>query len=221
MLRSHKQIATNKRLFLPACILVLSSFVTPTTLIAQEKGVETTLDQKSLVQALQKGGYVIYLRHAATDHSQIDSDRVNLQNCKTQRNLSQEGKEQSRAIGKAFAALGIKVAKVTTSPYCRCVDTGRLAFGKVTIIDELGFAISQTEAETKRLADALRKLLGMKPPMGANTVLVSHTANLKEAARVWPKPEGVAHIFEPQEDGGFLHVAKVLPEEWAELARLK
>jgi phosphohistidine phosphatase SixA len=215
----NTQTATRKMCVLQISLVLLSVLALPTMLIAQEKSPDTKRDRKALVYALQKGGYVIYLRHAATDHSRTDSDREDLNSCEKQRNLSEEGREQARTIGEAFTALGIKVAKVLTSPYCRCVDTGRLAFGEVTVEEGLNFAISKDAAETKRLATALRKLLGTQPPEGANIVLVSHSANLKEATGVWPKSEGVTHIFQPHEDGGFLHIGEVLAEEWVELVR--
>lgn len=178
------------------------------------------LQGEALVRALQKGGYIIYLRHAATEHAQVDTDRMTFENCQTQRNLSEEGRQQSRTIGQVFTTLGIRVAQVLTSPYCRCVETGKLAFGQVTVSEGLHFAMGAGETEIKTLAAYLRKLLGSKPPRGANTVVVSHTANLREAAGIWPKPEGVAHIFQPHGDGGFSHMGMVLPHEWVELARL-
>ena len=50
-------------------------------------------------------------------------------------------------------------------------------------------------------------------------MIISHTANLKEAAGIWPKPEGVAIIFRPRADGGFDPIARVLPGEWPGLAQ--
>ena len=213
------QTATHKMCVLPLSLVLLSALALPTMLIAQEKSPDTVRDLQALVHALQKGGHIIYLRHTATDHSRIDSDREDLNNCERQRNLSEEGREQARLIGKAFTALGIKVAKVLTSPYCRCIDTGRLAFGEATVEEGLSFTISKDEAETKRLAALLRKLLGTQPPEGANIVLVSHSGNLKEATGIWPESEGVIHIFQPHADGGFVYIGKVLPDKWGDLVR--
>jgi hypothetical protein len=50
-------------------------------------------------------------------------------------------------------------------------------------------------------------------------VIISHTANLKEAAGIWPKPEGVAIVFRPRRDGSFEPIARVLPEDWPTLAQ--
>jgi len=52
------------------------------------------LTEAELAQLMVQGGYIIYLRHAMTDHSQKDVDRKNLENCGTQRNLSEQGKNR-------------------------------------------------------------------------------------------------------------------------------
>jgi hypothetical protein len=98
---------------------------------------------------------------------------------------------------------------------------GKLAFGEVTISEDLLFAISKDRQETKRLAAALRTLLRTKPPAGANTVLISHSVNLKEATNILPKSEGEAHIFDPRADDELSHIGRVLPGGWAELVELK
>lgn len=184
---------------------------------AHGQRLDIQLDKQALIHALQQGGYVLYLRHAITDRSRIDADRINLHNCATQRNLSAEGQQQARAIGKAIQTLDIPIAEVFTSPYCRCIDTARLAFGKFTVLADLVWTLGQPEAETRRLAEALRKLLGTSPPAGTNTVVVSHTANLKEAVGIWPEPEGAVYIFQPREDGGAASLGSIRPEEWTAL----
>ena len=172
-------------------------------------------DSKLLREQLATGGYVIYFRHAATDTAGAKDEAADIAKCETQRNLSALGRDQAKQIGAAFRALRIKVGSVVTSPFCRCKDTAQLAFGKHTVNPDLYFAISMGAEERKRITDSLRKMLSTPPPAGTNTVLVSHTANLSEAAGIWPKPEGAAYIFRPLPGGRFEAVAKVLPEEWA------
>ena len=188
--------------------------------LAQQKPPAPAMDPPALVRALQAGGYVIYFRHAATDQSKSDSERVDFQNCASQRLLSNTGREQAKAIGKAFEALGIKVSSVLSSPYCRCMDTAKLAFGRATAVPDFEFAMAKSESEAKRLGAVLRKHLAMKPRAGTNAVIVAHSANLKEAVGIWPQPEGAAYVFQPQGDTGKF-VARVGPEEWQELARGK
>src|SRR5262249_20225732 len=172
----------------------------------------------SVLRLLREGGLVIYFRHAATDQTGTTDENADLAKCETQRPLSAEGREQAARIGDAFRKLRIKVGAVTTSPLSRCKDTAQIAFGHYTTDNDLVFALKADAAESSRLAGALRSMLSTRPMAGTNAVIVSHTANLREAAGIWPKPEGVAYIFRPLGGGRFEMLAKVLPEDWAKAA---
>lgn len=178
------------------------------------------LEGRQLVDALRAGGYVIYLRHGITDHTLDDTDRQNLANCATQRPLSEEGRQQMREMGKAIQALGIRVSSVLSSPFCRTIDSAKLAFGRAEIIDDLRQGVDADEATAERRARALRKMLATVPSeSGTNTALSGHTGNLQEATGIWPKPEGVAIVFKPGADGKFTYIATILPEHWQEFVR--
>src|SRR5436190_22882391 len=79
--------------------------------------------------ALKQGGKVILLRHTHVDISE-GIGHLAPGNCAEEVNLSSRGVEQAKRIGEAFRAHGIAVGEVLTSPYCRCIDTGMLAFGR-------------------------------------------------------------------------------------------
>jgi phosphohistidine phosphatase SixA len=178
-------------------------------------------DLSAVLGELRNGGLVIYFRHAATNQTGSSDETADLTKCETQRNLSAEGREQAAQIGKAFGALKIPVGSVTTSPFCRSKDTAQLAFGRFTVSHDLHFAIGADAGETKRFTQSLRRMLATAPPKGINAVIVSHTANLREATGIWPKPEGVAYVFRPLPGGEFEAIAMVLPDDWEKLARLK
>jgi len=171
-----------------------------------------------LVSRLQKGGYVIYFRHAMTDWSQGDSDRNNLENCKTQRKLSEKGRAQSKSIGKAFTALNIPVGVVYTSPFCRCIDTGKLAFGDVSIAFDLKGIAKTEQQELERRVNVLKNMLATTPPAGRNTILISHVSNLDKAAN-YSINEGDAVVVKPLEVEGFELVAYITSEQWMDMAR--
>lgn len=187
------------------------------TVRAQEKPLA---ELGSVLGELRKGGLVIYFRHAATEQSGSNDDAADLARCESQRNLSAEGREQATQIGKAFRALGIPVGSVASSPFCRCKDTAQLAFGRFAVNQDLYFAISTDANETRRLTASLRKILATPPTAATNSVIVAHTANLREAAGLWPKPEGAAYIFRPLSGGRFEAVAKIQPEDWVKAAHL-
>lgn len=176
------------------------------------------LSDADLVATLKKGGNIIYLRHMETDVTFADQNREELSDWSKQRNLTTKGRQQAAAFGHAFRALNIPVFDIVSSPYCRCIETGKLAFGKVGISKDLAFAIVTDKVEANRLGNALKVMLGNKPPAGSNTVLIAHSANLQEAANLWPKPEGVAFIFKPLGNSTFEALHKIEPQQWLPLA---
>jgi len=168
-----------------------------------------------LVKGLQSGGYLVYFRHAETNRSQVDQDRNDLSNCATQRNLSEAGRAQARGIGEAIRTLNIPIGKVMTSPYCRCQDTAQLAFGKSEVSVDLRFGLGDDRQQTAHLSQALKEMLSTPPANGTNTVLVSHSANLKETTGIWPEPEGAAYIFKPVPGMNFEYLGRLPPDAWA------
>lgn len=178
----------------------------------------TQQELKELLPALRKGGYILYFRHALTRQEQEDRQPVTLGDCTTQRNLSEEGRRQAGGIGAALRELKIPVGMVLSSPFCRCVDTAQLAFGKAEISEDLYFAVGLAKAERAAKGAALRRLLAAPPTAGSNTVIVAHTANLEEATGYWPKPEGATVLFRPDAAGGFRPIGRLPPEIWTEAA---
>src|SRR5215470_19325580 len=93
-------------------------------------------DDEQVWAALKQGGKVILLRHTHVDIRE-GIGHLASGNCAEEVNLSPRGVEQAKRIGEAFRAHGIAVGEVRTSPYCRCIDTGRLAFGRATPVQYL------------------------------------------------------------------------------------
>ena len=170
----------------------------------------------ALIEELRKGGYIIYFRHGTTaDVGEKDVSDADLADCAIQRNLSAAGQTQTKTIGAAFRTMRIPIGEVYASPYCRCLDSARNMFGKVTVTKALHFAIHLRHPDRVKVNGQLLALLATVPAPGTNTAMVSHTANLQEAVGIWPKPEGVAHIFKPQGNGNFSYVGVMQPEAWA------
>ena len=105
-----------------------------------------------------------------------------------------------------------------SSPYCRCKDTAELAFGRLRVVDSLQFSISKNRQESDRLAAYLRDLMMTAPLGNDNTVIVGHTSNLRDAFGVWPKPEGVAVVFE-RSSTGLEPLGMIAPDQWHNLAQ--
>ena len=88
-------------------------------------------DDEQVWAALSQGGKVVLLRHTHVDMRE-GIGHLAPGNCAEEVNLSPRGIEQANRIGEAFRAHGVTVGEVLTSPYCRCIDTGKLAFGLAT-----------------------------------------------------------------------------------------
>jgi phosphohistidine phosphatase SixA len=105
-----------------------------------------------IVELLRAGGVVIAFRHALAPGT-FDPPQFRLGDCSTQRNLSDEGRAQARRIGRWFDERGLVPRAVSSSPWCRCVDTAQLAFGRSQVEPVLGSPRGATpEANARALA---------------------------------------------------------------------
>lgn len=82
-------------------------------------------------QLLRQPGHVVFMRHADAPGSGGfgDPPEFRLEDCASQRNLSDEGRAHARRTGEAFRKNGVAFDRVLTSPWCRCKETARLAIG--------------------------------------------------------------------------------------------
>jgi broad specificity phosphatase PhoE len=121
--------------------------------------------------ALREPGSVVVLRHSFAPGA-FDPPDARLDDCSTQRNLDHNGRAQARRVGEAFRAHGITVGRVLSSPRCRCLDTARLAFGKVERWDVLQGALRDDELRKRLLIPVKQAIADHRegPPL----VLVTH-----------------------------------------------
>jgi broad specificity phosphatase PhoE len=175
------------------------------------------------IAALRGGGHVIVIRHGATRTDQADTNPLNLKDVSHQRQLTDDGRAQARAIGDAMRKLKIPVGQVQSSMFQRAIETATLlGFGEATEtadISEGGLVV--TTLENNRRAQALRKLAATAPPAGANIVLVTHRPNIMDAfGKDWfDVREGEASIFKPDGAGGSALIARVPAAEWTKYAQ--
>jgi len=122
-------------------------------------------------QALREPGAVVVLRHSFAPGG-FDPPHARLDDCSTQRNLDEGGRAQAARLGEAFRRRGIAVGTVLSSPRCRCLDTGRLAFGAVQAWEPLQGALNASERRQRQLAEIRQRIAGHRegPPL----VLVTH-----------------------------------------------
>jgi len=158
----------------------------------------------ALVERLRKGGLVLFFRHADTRGMPCDrSFRVG--DRQGQRNISPEGREQSKRIGVALHELRIPFTlPVLAGPVFRARDTAELAFtpSNVRVTDSL-LADDYAGGRLGWVLDEHRRLFSEPVASGTNRVLVGHRtpAILVLGSSVGGKafPEGAALVIEPGE----------------------
>ncbi|WP_420473944.1 histidine phosphatase family protein [Noviherbaspirillum sp. ST9] len=131
---------------------------------------------ESVWKQLQAGGYVLLMRHAQTEPGTGDPPGFTIGDCRTQRNLSPEGRAQARRTGEAFRTRGVALREVRTSAWCRCVDTATLAFDNAVVWPALNSffgAPGSREAQTEQVKEIVRTV---QPPR--NLMLVTHQVNI-------------------------------------------
>jgi phosphohistidine phosphatase SixA len=134
-------------------------------------------DLHALWAALERGGVTVLLRHAAAPGFS-DPPGFRVEDCATQRNLSEQGRAQARAIGAALRQRGVTVSRVRSSQWCRCLETARLLdAGPVEPWPMLNSLHGRREREAEQTA-ALRAAVSGPPARGV-VVLVTHQANIR------------------------------------------
>ncbi len=181
-------------------------------LLAPAVATAAQLTPTEAVALLRGGGFVLYFRHAATDFGKNDAQMTSFEDCDTQRNLTDRGRDDARAIGAAIRALGIPIGQVRASPYCRTVETATLAFGRAEKTQAVRGGPAQPDS-AERYA-ALRKLLAQRPARGMNDVIVSHGNPFIAVAGPPYLAEGEAAVVEPGNEG-FRVIARIKVDEWA------
>ena len=83
---------------------------------------------ETILTALEDGKKIVFIRHAIAPGNG-DPDEFDINDCSSQRNLSEKGRNQSKKIGDFFRINKIKIDTVLSSEWCRCKDTAKLAFG--------------------------------------------------------------------------------------------
>jgi len=181
------------------------------TSMADEK-----LSADKIASMLSKGGYVIYVRHTSTEKDYADQVTADVNNCSTQRTLSEKGWNEAELIGSSFSILNIPVGAVYSSEYCRAWKTARIAFGIPIKKSGLNFEPAEdfTDEQVATMSAAVTPMLSDIPAKGSNTVIVGHDDPFEAATGIYPEPQGVAYVVKPKSDGKFSIIGSIAPTEW-------
>jgi len=193
----------------------------PTLLVLCAAG-SASLTGKDLTAALQRGGYVILMRHASSPGTPPDPAQADPENPRHERHLDETGRTSARAMGDAFHRLRIPIAQVLSSPTYRALETVRLAdFGPVQSYDQLGDTGQNMAPESSSTRGGwLRGKVAQAPRAGTDTLIITHAPNIREAfpSEGADLAEGQALIFRPDGHGSASLVARVKIQDWPRLA---
>jgi phosphohistidine phosphatase SixA len=157
---------------------------------------------------LADGGHTILLRHTRAPGNG-DPSGMKIGDCSTQRNLSEEGRQQAIRIGLRLAARAVAIDAVLTSQWCRARDTARLAFPRSTVTEEpaLNSFFADPSLEQAQTA-AARALIAAFTGSG-NQLMVTHQVNIIALTGIAPR-EGEAVIIDATPEGGVKVVGRLL-----------
>ena len=142
---------------------------------------------------LATGGYTVLMTHA--DAPGIgDPPFFDLEDCSTQRNLSDRGRQQARRYGVRFAARAVSIYRVYSSRWCRALETAENAFPSVSLepLEALGeFGEAEPEAQLQELTEIIKAFRGP-----GNQMMITHPEIVEALTGIVPRT-GEAVIVAP------------------------
>lgn len=151
---------------------------------------------------VREGSQVVLIRHARVTGDGEPAD-FDLGDCKTQRNLSEQGRQQARRMGALFAARAAPADRILSSRTCRARDTAQLVFEFSDVepfaaLDPMRGGKQAARAQSAAVLAEIQKFSGP-----GNLVMVTDAENIEALTGVSAR-EGEALIVRPE--GDKLHV---------------
>jgi phosphohistidine phosphatase SixA len=135
-------------------------------------------------KALRAGGHVALMRHADAPGGVGDPPGFSVDDCATQRNLSEKGRVDAEKIGSRLKGEGIAFEKILSSPWCRCIDTAKL-MNLGTVETEATFGNVVVLKDQRQTLTAGARALIAQWTAGGNLLVVTHGANIQALTGVW------------------------------------
>ncbi len=156
--------------------------------------------ENELIQQMRSGEVVLMIRHALAPGIGDPQD-FKLDDCSTQRNLNEQGREQARAIGEWLRAREIQNVKLYSSQWCRCLQTARLLnLGTVTPLPALNSFFESPEDREPNLS-AIRKFIRDNTKPGELIIMVTHQVTISGITEKWTD-SGHGKLVRPDQAGG-------------------
>ena len=150
---------------------------------------------------LRQPGHVVFMRHSDAPGSggYGDPPGYRLDDCATQRNLSDEGRAHAKRTGEAFRKHGLTFDRVLTSPWCRCKETAQLAIGKeAEIFTPLSNLVGRSQHRDEQVKALKAYLAGLQ--VNTRVLFVTHGVVINALTGVSPS-SGEMVIVKPGPGG--------------------
>ena len=147
------------------------------------------------------------MRHAITTPGVGDPPNMRLAECATQRNLTDAGRSHARRVGEAFRARAIPVERILSSPWCRCLETARLAFGQPEAWGPPGNLFGRPENRAAQVTEL--QALASERRTGGNIVLVTHGSTISALTGINPDTAEMV-VLTPQGAGRFVPAGRLV-----------
>ena len=136
------------------------------------------------LQGTNPKGYVLLLRHTIAP-GVGDPENFKLNDCSTQRNLSQVGREDAKAVGDWLKRRDIKISRVESSRWCRAKETAQLlGIGRVRLNSNLDSLFESADpAKAIQTVRVKKQIVDWRNKSGL-LVLVGHFVNIGAVAGV-------------------------------------
>lgn len=168
-----------------------------------------------IIDDLRRGGYLIFVRHGDEDNK--PETVTDLADCSQQSNLTEKGRRHAQQLGQAYQSLGIPIAAVYASPFCRTRETAQLAFGNATLVPELANDSFTPPVPLDAQRVALGRIIRTAGHAGGNVVVVAHSRSFQSASGV-SKPNFAETIaFIPAADGTVQLRGRILVDDFIAL----
>lgn len=166
-----------KRLLSTVIFTLILGF-TPQSTFASELAIWDKL------QGTTPKGYVLLMRHSVAP-GVGDPSNFELNDCSTQRNLSETGRQDARDIGAWLARREIRISRVESSRWCRAKETATLLnLGKVRLNKNLDSLFQESELTNHPQTIKIRKQIKDYRNKTGILILVSHYVNIGAIANV-------------------------------------
>ena len=169
----------------------------------------TELKGVALVEALRRGGYVLYLRH--TENDTITEE------CSVS-NLSPRGVQEAIRVGQALRTMKLPIGKILSSDICRVRETAKLLdVGNFEIVEDLS---NDPKRSGRDVHAARMRLLATLPSERTNLLLVSHMHAGNSIEQKMDLDLGEVIVFRPDGKGRSDAIARIRVDDWARLNRI-